>query len=245
MDKTRSIACLSANALKWIAALSMLLDHIGVILLPEVLWLRAVGRLAFPLFSFMIAQGCRYTRHRGRYFACVFGLGGICYAVRLIYDGTLVLNSVVMFSLSILMIYALQYWKQQAVCGTVLCRAAASLMLLASVFVVVALGCLLPMDYGIGGCMLPLLAAIPHPAARAPLSPRAEQRVRLLSVLLLSLGTLALSVGYGGVQYFSLLTVPLLLLYSGKRGRYGCKYFFYIFYPTHILLLQALAWLLG
>lgn len=46
---------LSGNALKLIAALTMLIDHIGVILLPNVAILRVIGRLAFPIYAFMIA----------------------------------------------------------------------------------------------------------------------------------------------------------------------------------------------
>ena len=45
---------LTQNELKLIAAAAMLLDHIGAQLLPGVLWLRIVGRLAFPVFSFCI-----------------------------------------------------------------------------------------------------------------------------------------------------------------------------------------------
>ncbi|MPN20656.1 hypothetical protein SDC9_168035 [bioreactor metagenome] len=42
---------------------------------------------------------------------------------------------------------------------------------------------------------------------------------------------------------WTLLAVPLILLYNGKRG-HGNKYFFYIFYPAHFLILSFLRYLL-
>jgi hypothetical protein len=42
------------DLLKSVAVLTMVLDHIGVYLLPEILWLRVVGRAAFPLFLFLV-----------------------------------------------------------------------------------------------------------------------------------------------------------------------------------------------
>ncbi|MDI9460727.1 MAG: TraX family protein [Saccharofermentanales bacterium] len=59
--------------LKLIAAISMLIDHIGYYFgywLPPDLYftLRALGRLAFPIFAFYIALGYRRTGHLGRYF---------------------------------------------------------------------------------------------------------------------------------------------------------------------------------
>lgn len=55
---------LSGNALKILACLLMLTDHIGMILFSEVSALRAVGRLSMPIFAFMFAEGCHYTRHK-------------------------------------------------------------------------------------------------------------------------------------------------------------------------------------
>ena len=48
---------LSGNALKLLAALFMTIDHVGVLLLPHVIVLRILGRLALPIFAFMIAEG--------------------------------------------------------------------------------------------------------------------------------------------------------------------------------------------
>ena len=69
---------LSGNALKLLAALFMTIDHVGVLLLPHVIVLRILGRLALPIFAYMIAEGCRYTRNRLRYFGSVFALGVLC-----------------------------------------------------------------------------------------------------------------------------------------------------------------------
>ncbi|MBQ3568024.1 MAG: hypothetical protein IJA25_03745 [Anaerotignum sp.] len=50
------------------AALRMLIDHIGVVFFPTVIGFRAIGRLSFPLFAFGIAQGVRYTSDFRKYF---------------------------------------------------------------------------------------------------------------------------------------------------------------------------------
>ena len=47
-----------------------------------------------------------------------------------------------------------------------------------------------------------------------------------------------------GVQAYSLLALPLLLLYSGRRGKMRLKYFFYVFYPVHMIALYGVKLLL-
>lgn len=66
---------LSGNALKIIACVSMLVDHIGMILFPDVVALRIVGRLAIPLFAFTFAEGCYYSHKRSARFALILILG--------------------------------------------------------------------------------------------------------------------------------------------------------------------------
>ena len=55
--------------LKCIAILSMAADHTGALLFPEQMWLRGVGRLAFPIFAFVLAEGFFYTHDIKRYLA--------------------------------------------------------------------------------------------------------------------------------------------------------------------------------
>ena len=42
---------------------TMLVDHVGAVFFPNALWLRVIGRIAFPLFAWGIAMGYRYTRN--------------------------------------------------------------------------------------------------------------------------------------------------------------------------------------
>jgi len=57
---------LSQEELKMIACITMLLDHIGAVLVPS-MGLRVIGRLSFPIFCFLLAEGTYYTRNRKEY----------------------------------------------------------------------------------------------------------------------------------------------------------------------------------
>lgn len=62
--------------LKVIAMASMLIDHIGLLFFPEEALFRQIGRLAFPLYAYFLAQGFSHTRSRPRYYSrlLLFGL---------------------------------------------------------------------------------------------------------------------------------------------------------------------------
>lgn len=64
-------AFLSSSALKLIALITMLIDHIAAICLPvnsEVyLVMRLIGRVSFPIYAFLIAEGYLYTSNKGKY----------------------------------------------------------------------------------------------------------------------------------------------------------------------------------
>lgn len=72
---------LSGSALKVIAVLSMVADHCAYYLMEhgtlfyEVM--RCFGRIAFPVFAFLIAEGFQYTRNRMKYFLQLLGFAVI------------------------------------------------------------------------------------------------------------------------------------------------------------------------
>ena len=53
--------------LKFLALLSMMADHTGMALFPQIQSLRLVGRLAFPLYGFLLAEGAAHTENSNRY----------------------------------------------------------------------------------------------------------------------------------------------------------------------------------
>ena len=61
------VRVLNGFHLKLIAICTMFIDHLGYTLFPGDLWLRCVGRVAFPIFCFLIAEGCVYTHDRRKY----------------------------------------------------------------------------------------------------------------------------------------------------------------------------------
>ncbi len=223
-----SFAFLTGNSLKILAAIFMTIDHIGVILFPRVHLLRVIGRLALPIFAFMIAEGCKYTRNRRKYFGMVFGLGAVCQVVYYFFDGSLYFSILITFSLAILTICAMQYCRQKK-------TPASFLVFAGAVVAVYELNRFFSIDYGFWGCMLPVFAALPHGT---------DRDTHTSSILSLGVGLILLARGFETTQSWSLLALPLLLCYNGKRGKANLKYFFYIFYPAHLVILEGIAMLM-
>lgn len=231
---TPALRCLSGNILKLIAAISMLIDHMGLMFFPQYPIFRIIGRLAYPIFAFMIAEGCHYTKNRLRYFLSIFLLGAICQTVYYVFAQDTYLNILLTFSCSILIIFLLQDWKSTG-------RHWRMIPFAAAVALVYVLNTYISFQYDFWGMMAPVLVAIAYPSRN--IFP--DSTHRFFAITLFGVGLLVLCVHAHPLQYYCLLSLPLLLLYSGKRGKGNFKYAFYLFYPLHLAALQAIAWLLA
>lgn len=235
---------LNANTIKFLACALMVVDHIGVLFFPrEQIW-RAIGRLSMPLFAFAIAEGCRYTRNKCKHLLLPFLLALVCQIVYYFFDnGSLYMCILVTFSLSIVTIYALQNFKTALFTTDDTSDKVLSGVLFAlTVFCVYALNQVLTIDYGFWGCMTPVFASLcdfhglPAPAVLKKLD-NVPVRALCMAVPLCLIPAFG---GFGKISYFALLAIPLLFLYNEKKGRLKTKYFFYLFYPLHLVLLEAI-----
>ena len=212
---------LSGNQLKIIALLAMTCDHVGVHLFPQYRLLRIIGRLAMPIFAYMIAEGCRYTKNRGRYLMTVAAFAALCQIVYFVAERSLYQCILVTFSLSICLIFAIDYAKEKKNTWTWALAAAIGLGIW---FLSVMLPNLLrnitnyTIDYGIWGILLPVVIYFTPEPYKA-----------CATVLAL----LPLCLERGGIQWYCLAAVVLLMLYNGKRGKANLKICStYIILPT-------------
>ena len=225
---------LTNNQLKIIAMLAMLSDHIGKVLLPQYQILQIIGRLAFPIFAFMIAEGCFYTKNKVRYFSTVFLLGVGCQAVYIIWEKSLYMNILLTFSLSIILIFSLENYKNTK-------EKRNKILMFFPIITVLLIAVMLPVilidqgfiiDYGIFGVLLPVAIFYAPDKLR-----KLIYTAGILILLTLDLG--------GGIQWWSLLAIPLLALYNQKRGKYNIKPLFYIFYPAHLVVIYFISLVLN
>ncbi len=226
---TKQAPGLTGNQLKLIALAAMTIDHIGVQFFPQSVIFRIIGRLALPIFAYMIAQGCRYTRNKARYLATIAAVALVCQLVYFFAMGSLYQCILVTFSLSILLIFSLDaaIQKPSVKNTTVAALAFVSVWCISDM-----LPRFLPgfyVDYGFFGILLPVLIWL--------------GKDKWQCIVLCGIGLVLLSIGTP-VQWFSLLTLPLLALYNGTRGKMKLKYLFYIYYPTHLALIYLISLLI-
>lgn len=239
---------LNGNVLKIIAAISMLIDHMGLLLFPANAVFRAIGRLSMPIFAFLVAEGCRYTRDKFRHFILVAALGAFYSAVYYFVYGYIYLSIFTTFTLSILMIYALQNFKKSVFCGegAALCTVNGAIFVLLVAFTyllnrITSFGELrFVLDYGFWGCMLPVFAALCDGKGTTKGNGGGCKYDFYLRLALFSVGLVVLCINILPIMpqaYFSLIALVFLLFYNEKRGKYNLKYAFYLFYPLHMGIL--------
>lgn len=229
---------LSGNILKVIALVTMTIDHVGLLLMDNFQPFRLIGRLAFPLFAYMIAEGCRYTKNKRNYFLRIFGLGFLCQVVYYLTEHSLYQGILMTFSVSVLLSYAVLWAKKQSEKGEDGKVNVAVWILPAALILVTAVLCgslpLLPdrwrvqFDYGFWGILLPVFVVV--------------GRTKAERILLALAGMILVAVSIGGNQWMSLAALVLLICYNEQKGKRNMKYLFYIYYPLHMAVIYGLTY---
>lgn len=246
----QKLKLLNGNIIKIIAAISMLIDHIGCYLFPNATILRVIGRLAFPLFAFMIAEGARYTKNRLKYIGLMAGVGAALQVVLFLLTRTMRLNILLTFTLSLCVIYTFDLFKVSLFNkkSDIISKFLFFVLFAGTSFAVIFLTRAIvgiSFEYGFFGCLVPIFAAAPClDKTDAPewLKKLDNLYVRL-GCMCIPLFVLCFTRGWK-VQWFCFLALIPLALYSEKRGEKNLKYFFYIFYPAHLILLILLNYLI-
>ncbi len=225
------IKIINGSWLKFIAVVSMLIDHMAYLVLPHfdlfcepievvgkeftlIKICRLIGRLAFPIFAFLITEGFVHTKNYKKY-----GLNLLAFAViseipyNLFYCGKFFYlssqNVYFTLFLGFLALYILDNVKTDTEKAIY-------------VFGVVILSLLLKGDYGAKGVILIILLYL------------LKNQLPVASVL--SFGVLS-----GGIAAWCAF-LPINM-YNGKRGFIkgkAMKYAFYAFYPVHLFILFAI-----
>ena len=246
---------MSAFALRLIACLAMLADNIGYCYGIEIL--RIIGRMAFPLFVYLIYNGYRHSSHRWKY-ALRLGLFALisqvpfslfCANKVLIENG----NVFVTLLVCLLVVWGTDFaWKHKLIC------------ILSPIPALVGFGLyyfgILHSDYGPKGVlMIMVFYMFSGKQHWKRIATTVGVLISVFYARLLAVGFWCLYALQGKaytmpaitrweiLQAFSLLALPLIFLYNGKKGGFKNKkrakkiqYAFYLFYPVHMLVLWLL-----
>ena len=216
---------MNRNNLKNIAVISMLIDHIGLFICNNNLLFRCIGRISFPIFAFFIAEGLIYTSNRRKYISKLSLFAVISQIPYSLLAG-FKFNVLFTFLLAIAVISVIEKLKDSK----------SLLILYASVIMVclVVLDGLGIIDYGVLGVLLVvILYYVRSKNTRLCLA----SIILLIMTIKICLITPAIS---SIIQIFSLVSIPLLMTYDGSQSRNNYKYFFYIFYPSHLMIIYLL-----
>ncbi|GHU96259.1 conjugal transfer protein TraX [Clostridia bacterium] len=232
---------MTSFALKWIAAVTMLIDHATLTFVPygtALYWVgRSVGRLAFPIFAFLLAEGFFYTRDARKYllrlavFAIISEIPFDLMVSRTAIDWHSQ-NVFVTLALSLLGLYLFDSFAASND------KAPALLTLLATGIAAQ----IFRADYGAFGVLMVFVFYF-FRGSKIKISLGLAGAVLLLAFSHLLDANMRFT-NSTLITLFELGALAPILLYARKR-RKGytkpwAKWFFYVFYPAHMLVLAAL-----
>ncbi len=218
---------LTGLELKLIAMLTMVVDHIGAVFLPQYGFLRIIGRLSFPIICFLTVEGFKHTKDVYKYVArlLVFAL-----VSEVFYDFAF---------------YGRINWAKNNSIFTLVAGAMTLYVfekvnfITAGVFAIIIsyMMNLLGFNYALYGTFLIYMIY---------LADKYCAKVREYTYVAWSIIVLYMIFYQNSIQAFGAFSVVFMLLYSGEKGykSNAVRNIFYFFYPLHLLLIFIIDFLI-
>lgn len=238
------LKCLNAFHLKMLAMIFMLCDHLWATVIPGNQWLTNVGRLAFPIFAFQIAEGYFMTGNFRKYFRRLFLFALISeIPFNLMYGGNIFYpfhqNVLFTFCIALLFIRWMDLSKEKG-------RVQYLISVVASCFLGFLIGTVTMTDYFGFGVLTVFIFYFFHDMKFGWIGEFAG----LFYINAVMMAGLTISFDMAGTvfeipqQSLALLSLIPIWLYNRKQGPHNkaIQMACYAFYPVHMLIL-AVIWL--
>ena len=218
---------MSSFVLKIIAVITMFIDHIGYAILGKFSFLNYIGRIAFPIFAFQISEGYTHTKNLKKYFLRLFIFAVISQIPFMLFgkiisnDFTLNIFFTLLLGLISIYIYDKSKYKIIGIISAVLIALLAEFT---------------HCDYGFYGIAIILLFYIfKNDVIKSSIAFMIATTINYLIPMI--------KYGFYDIYFYLLICtfIPTIFisLYNGKKGK-DTKYFLYLFYPIHLLLIYGI-----
>lgn len=230
---------LSYEKLHLIAMILMLIDHVGLVLYPSLMWMRYIGRLAFPIFCFMLVEGYYHTSNNKKYIGRLL-LSALISEIPfdlMLSNSWIGIYQNVMWTLMIGLISISLIEKIKGLKGKVL----SIVLQIITIAIGYVLGQIFIVDYyGIGVVQVLVF----YYGRGSSLYKKAIQLIGLICINYIVLGGYFIKIWGFEVptQAFAILALLIIWAYNNKKELSGLKskifkYTCYVFYPIHMLVI--------
>lgn len=230
------------NTLKIIAIILMLLDHLWGTIIPGNQWMTLIGRMAFPIFAFLIVEGFFHTSDLKKYMKRLFIFGLISeIPFNLIYTGSIIFpfHQNVMFTLllGLLIINEIDKLKNTK-------EIKKKIIPILKIFLFLIISIIGFVDYGVTGVLTIVVFYLFRGFKLAWIG----QLISLILLYIVFFEGQSVILNIFNYEYFlplqsiGVLSLIFIWLYNGEKGKNNklIKYLFYSFYPVHMLVIYLI-----
>lgn len=232
--------------IKFLAALFMLIDHIGIFIFPDNVLLRILGRVSMPLFAYSVSRGVYYTNKKHTLNKYITRLSLFSVFSQIPYFTTMKFTGYKPTALNIGFTWLLGVILLLCIIKitSVDMPPHQRLPYLLVFFVCISLPLVLDISYGISGVLYPVLFY--WTCFRNEETAKGNLNFGNLILCVTILSVIYIVQSRWIIQIFAIVSVPILIYAKKYDDKIKLpKAFFYIFYPLHISLLLILRYVIN